>query len=72
MTNIQKILNKSPQIASLDVAVFTKYHKGLITLQECKQLFFINNRVDKVFQDMVSDEEFEEWLMTIGYYGGGK
>ena len=67
MTLMQSVLKKGAHIAHSDQKLFNDYERGDITLQECKKLFFENNKVDRESQMLITDSVFKEWLNGIGY-----
>lgn len=63
--SISELLNPRTQARSQDISTFTKYEKGLITVEEAIKQFKRNNKINKTVK--IDEKEFIEFLNGIGY-----
>lgn len=68
MTLMQSVIKKGDYATYLDTKIFNQYHDKEITLQECKQKFYKNNKVERDKRLLITDSMFEDWLRSLGYW----
>jgi len=66
MTTIQRLLNKSSNSANEDCRAFNMYYNGEITIEECLEKFYANNRIPNKDR-IITVQEFKNWLKGLGY-----
>lgn len=69
MTIIQQVLKKGERNAFSDTKAFNDYNKNIISLEECRDIFFKNNEVSKENQELITLNYFKGWLNELGYGG---
>ena len=67
MTLIQELLSDSDTAVRRDIRAFKEYSEGIISLDDCKWRWKCNNGVEYEYFIKISDEEFKEWLASIGW-----
>ena len=64
---IIKVLKKGVNASMNDQKAFNKYSRGLMTIEECMDWFFYNNKVREADRQKISQDLFKAWLYTEGY-----
>lgn len=68
MTLMQSVLRKGDKASASDKYSFEKYVHKDISLEECKQEFIENNRISIEKSVLITNEEFKEWLKSLGWW----
>ncbi len=64
---IQQGIKRGKAFEDIDKKIFTEYIRGKYTIAETKNRFRINNEISSDDFEEVSDEDFKQWLKSIGW-----